>query len=57
MDFQIVASNNVLSKRPFRVHIDPAQDGAEVAFAVMERLRAEMLHRVGLNELLTPVKN
>jgi NAD(P)-dependent dehydrogenase (short-subunit alcohol dehydrogenase family) len=41
-------------KRPFRVHIDPTQDGADVAFAVMDRVRAEMLHRVGLSELLTP---
>jgi NAD(P)-dependent dehydrogenase (short-subunit alcohol dehydrogenase family) len=44
-------------KRPFRVHIDPTQDGAEVAFAVIDRLRTEMLHRVRLDELLTPVKN
>ena len=43
-------------KRPFRVHIDPTQDGAEVAFAVIDRLRTEMLHRVRLDELLTPVK-
>jgi NAD(P)-dependent dehydrogenase (short-subunit alcohol dehydrogenase family) len=42
-------------KRPFRVHIDPTQDGADVAFAVIDRVRAEMLHRVGLAELLTPV--
>jgi NAD(P)-dependent dehydrogenase (short-subunit alcohol dehydrogenase family) len=41
-------------KRPFRVHIDPTQDGADVAFAVMDRVRTEMLHRVGLSELLTP---
>lgn len=41
-------------KRPFRVHVDPAQDGAEVGFAVLDRLRAEMLHRVGLSDLLTP---
>ena len=41
-------------KRPLRVHIDPTQDGAEVAFAVMDRVRTEMLHRVGLSELLTP---
>src|ERR1700681_4754737 len=39
-------------KRPFRVHIDPTQDGAEVAFAVIDRVRTEMLHRVGLDELL-----
>ncbi len=41
-------------KRPFRVHIDPSQDGAEVTFAVMDRVRAEMLHRVGLPDLLVP---
>ena len=41
-------------KRPFRVHIDPTQDGAEAAFGVIDRVRTEMLHRVGLDELLTP---
>jgi NAD(P)-dependent dehydrogenase (short-subunit alcohol dehydrogenase family) len=41
-------------KRPFRVHIDPTQDGAEITFAVMDRVRAEMLYRVGLGDLLTP---
>jgi NAD(P)-dependent dehydrogenase (short-subunit alcohol dehydrogenase family) len=44
-------------RRPFRVHIDPTQDGAEMAFAVIDRLRTEMLHRVRLDELLTPVKS
>ncbi|MHC9292279.1 SDR family oxidoreductase [Mycobacterium sp. LTG2003] len=39
-------------KRPFRVHIDPTGDGADVGFAVLDRLRAEMLHRVGLADLL-----
>ena len=43
-------------KRPFRVHIDPTQDGAEVAFGVIDRVRTEMLHRVRLDELLRPVK-
>lgn len=43
-------------KRPFRVHIDPTQDGAEVAFGVIDRVRTEMLHRVQLDELLMPVK-
>ena len=41
-------------KRPFRVHSDPTQDGADVSFAVMDRVRAEMLHRVGLGDLLVP---
>lgn len=43
-------------KRPFRVHIDPTQDGAEVVNMVSDRVRAEMLHRVGLSDLLTPAK-
>jgi hypothetical protein len=30
-----------------------ARDGADVAFSVMDRVRTEMLHRVGLSELLT----
>jgi hypothetical protein len=43
-------------KRPFRVHIDPTQDGAEVAFGVIDRVRMEMLNRVRLDELLSAVK-
>jgi NAD(P)-dependent dehydrogenase (short-subunit alcohol dehydrogenase family) len=41
-------------KRPFRVHVDPTEDGADVTFNVMDRVRAEMLHRVGLGDLLKP---
>jgi NAD(P)-dependent dehydrogenase (short-subunit alcohol dehydrogenase family) len=37
--------------RPFRVHVDPSQDGADVGFMVLDRLRAEMLHRVGFSDL------
>lgn len=43
-------------KRPFRVHIDPSEDGADVGFTVLDRVRAEMLHRVGLSDLLKPKK-
>jgi NAD(P)-dependent dehydrogenase (short-subunit alcohol dehydrogenase family) len=42
-------------KRPFRVHIDPAQDGAEVVNGVADRVRAEMYRNTGLSDLLTPV--
>lgn len=42
-------------RRPFRVHYDPTEDGANVGFTVLDRLRAEMLHRVGLSDLLHPV--
>lgn len=41
--------------RPFRVHIDPADDGAAVVNAVADRIRAEFLHRIGLADLLRPV--
>ena len=41
-------------KRPFRVHVDPAQDGAEVVNMVLDRVRAELLRRIGLADVLTP---
>ncbi|MGS2616181.1 SDR family NAD(P)-dependent oxidoreductase [Micromonospora sp. LZ34] len=41
-------------KRPFRVHVDPADDGAEVVSAVADRIRVEFLTRVGLDDLLHP---
>ena len=41
-------------KRPFRVHIDPTQDGAEVVNMVSDRVRAELLRRIGLTDVLTP---
>ena len=40
--------------RPFRVHIDPADDGAEVVNAVADRIRVEFLTRIGLQDLLHP---
>jgi len=40
-------------KRPFRVHIDPSQDGAEIVKAMSDRVRAEMFRRIGLEDLLT----
>ncbi|GAB4064438.1 SDR family oxidoreductase [Angustibacter speluncae] len=42
-------------RRPFRVHVDPADDGAAVVFAVGDRVRAEFYRRVGLEDLLIPV--
>lgn len=39
-------------KRPFRVHVDPTNDGAEVASAVADRLRVEFYRRAGITELL-----
>jgi len=41
-------------RRPFRVHVDPSDDGAEVVNAVADRVRREFLRRVGLDDLLHP---
>jgi hypothetical protein len=41
-------------KRPFRVHIDPSQDGAEIVNGVADRVRTELLRRIGLEDLLSP---
>jgi NAD(P)-dependent dehydrogenase (short-subunit alcohol dehydrogenase family) len=40
--------------RPFRVHIDPSQDGAEIVNGVADRVRAELLRRIGLGDVLKP---
>ncbi|MET3665395.1 SDR family oxidoreductase [Caulobacter sp. 1776] len=42
-------------RRPFRVHIDPSRDGAEIVNGVADRVRAEMFRRIGLEDLLSPV--
>jgi NAD(P)-dependent dehydrogenase (short-subunit alcohol dehydrogenase family) len=52
----VAAVDMPFGKRPFRVHYDPAEDGANVGFTVLDRLRAEMLHRIGLTDLLKPAK-
>lgn len=41
-------------KRPFRIHIDPSQDGAEIVNGVADRVRAELLRRIGLADILSP---
>jgi NAD(P)-dependent dehydrogenase (short-subunit alcohol dehydrogenase family) len=44
--------NTPKGHRPFRVHIDPADDGAEVVNMVGDRIRTEFYDRVGLADLL-----
>lgn len=41
-------------RRPFRVHIDPSDDGAEVVNAVADRVRQQFYERVGFSDLLRP---
>ena len=40
-------------QRPFRVYVDPAQEGGELGGGVADRIRAEFLRRIGLEDLLT----
>jgi NAD(P)-dependent dehydrogenase (short-subunit alcohol dehydrogenase family) len=40
-------------QRPLRVHVDPANDGAEIVSVVADRIRADFFHRIGLESLLT----
>jgi hypothetical protein len=56
-DAIVKAVDMSFGKRPFRVHIDPAQDSCEVINAVADRIRAEYLRRIGLGDLLTPQVN
>jgi NAD(P)-dependent dehydrogenase (short-subunit alcohol dehydrogenase family) len=41
-------------KRPFRTHIDPSEDGAEIVNGVADRVRAELFRRIGIEDLLKP---
>jgi len=41
-------------RRPFRVHVDPSEDGAEVVNVVADRMRREMYRNIGLEDLLRP---
>jgi NAD(P)-dependent dehydrogenase (short-subunit alcohol dehydrogenase family) len=41
-------------KRPFRTHVDPTEDGAAVVNPVLDRVRAELLRRIGLADVLKP---
>lgn len=44
-------------KRPFRIHIDPAQDGCEVVNAVADRFKEEFLLTIGPGDLHVPRVN
>lgn len=43
-------------QRPFRVHIDPADDGAETVNRVGDVVRRDFYHRVALDDLLAPTQ-
>jgi hypothetical protein len=50
-------SRDSIGKRPYRIHIDPDQDGCDVVKPVANRIRAEFLCRMGLNDSLAPEVN
>ncbi len=41
-------------KRPFRVHIDPRDEGAEEVNGVADKVRRDLLRNMGLSDLLKP---
>ena len=43
-------------KRPFRIHVDPADDGAAAVNAVADEIRVRFFDRIGLNDLLNPAE-
>ncbi|MEZ0068038.1 NAD(P)-dependent dehydrogenase (short-subunit alcohol dehydrogenase family) [Streptacidiphilus sp. MAP12-20] len=43
-----------VGERPFRTHIDPANDGSEEVSVVADRIRSEFYQRIGLEDLLHP---
>jgi len=49
--------DTAFGKRPFRVHVDPSQDGAEIVNGVADRMRTEMYRNIGLEDLLHPRVN
>ncbi|MBP1885400.1 SDR family NAD(P)-dependent oxidoreductase [Sinorhizobium mexicanum] len=46
--------NMPFGSRPFRTHIDPSDDGAELVNGVADRVRAELYRNIGLQDLLKP---
>jgi NAD(P)-dependent dehydrogenase (short-subunit alcohol dehydrogenase family) len=46
--------NAPFGKRPYRVYVDPSQDGAEEVFRVGDRMRRELFQNIGLQDLLSP---
>jgi NAD(P)-dependent dehydrogenase (short-subunit alcohol dehydrogenase family) len=53
-DLIVRVVNTPLGMRPFRAHFDPSNDGAEVVNGVADRVRAELLRRIGLADILKP---
>lgn len=44
---RLAKASTPAGQRPFRVILDPASDGSEVRFAIMDRVDNEFLPRIG----------
>ena len=44
-------------ERPFRTHVDPSNDGCEIVNAVHDRVRSELLWKIGLEDVLKPTNS
>ncbi|GAA3635156.1 SDR family oxidoreductase [Kineosporia mesophila] len=49
---EVVATDH--GERPFRVHVDPSNDGSETVSVLADHIRAQFLTRIGLEDLLHP---
>ena len=48
--------NAAYGKRPFRVHVEPGDDGSAVVNGVADRVRREFMRNLGVGDLLVPFK-
>jgi len=51
----VAAVDAPCGQRPYRVHIDPSDDGSGIVSGVADRMRAQLLERAGLGDLLKVV--
>lgn len=49
----VAAVDRMPGARPYRVYVDPSRDGAEVVGAVADRVREELLRRIGLHDIVS----
>jgi NAD(P)-dependent dehydrogenase (short-subunit alcohol dehydrogenase family) len=55
-DAMVAIVNAPRGRRPFRIGVDPTNDGSMVVNPMLDRVREEMLRRVGLADLLAVTK-
>jgi hypothetical protein len=53
----IVDVVNAFGKKPFRVHVEPSDDGSAVVNGVADRVTREFMRNLGVGDLLVPVRH